>query len=100
MRIVIELNIGIEELHRLNTGINETVKTLLGTRKCSIITTYYYYLWIHNCTKIEQYRFAQRNYPGLGNTGKRGAACLFRVILRLTLNPWAAKDLFRKINLV
>lgn len=83
MRIVIEPNIGIEELHRLNTCINETVKTLLGTRKCSISTSYYYYLWIHNCTKIEQYRLAQRNCPELGNTGKR-----------------AAKDLFRKMNLV
>ena len=36
MRIGIEPNIGIEELNRLNTCINETLKTLLGTHKCSI----------------------------------------------------------------
>ena len=71
MRIVIKTNIGIKALNRLNTCINETLKTLLGTHKCSIITTYYYYLWIHSCTIIEQYRFAQKNYPKVGNTGKR-----------------------------
>ena len=70
MRIAIEPNIGIEELNRLNTCINETLKTLLGTHKCSIITSCYHHLWIHNCTKIEQRRFAQKNYPKLGNTGK------------------------------
>ena len=41
MRIAIELNIGIEELNRLNTCINETLKILLGT-------------------KIEPRRFAQK----------------------------------------
>lgn len=70
MRIAIEPNIGIEELNRPNTCINETLKTLLGTRKCSIITTCYYHLWIHNCTKTEQRRFLQKNYPKLGNTEK------------------------------